>query len=136
MEFTTPELKPTITASPIHKERQQPIYWFRKENGVFCTGEEEAWNLLKGRVQALQHGGMQRLKVTYLGRSSGQFYFSGLKEMNKVFAEQGLEKAQEFIRELERKECETANPDAYPRNHDMSDLMGSPTNIEKLKAGI
>lgn len=128
MEFENPPLELKIQASrEVKPDERQPVFWFKKPNGeVFFTREREAWEVMKGR--SVVNG--KSLKCEYLGMSSGQVYFEGLKEMRKIAKEQGIEKAQDFLRELHDKELETADTSKRPNNQD---IMGDSKAIQEAK---
>lgn len=113
----------------VKPDEKQPVYWFKKkETGeIFATKETEAWNLLKGRSKVKN----RPLQWVYLGRSDGGVYFRGLDEMRTIFQEKGLEPAQEFLRSLQQKEAESADPSVMPRNQD---VMGDPAAIREFSS--
>jgi GTP-dependent phosphoenolpyruvate carboxykinase len=115
---------PNTQAKP---EERQPLYWFENERGVaFPTQENEAWNILKKRVKVLN----QDIRFKYLGMSTGQVYWEGVKQSPQILKEHGQEKVSEFIRDLEKQELATANPNIRPRNMDCTDLGGNPTTAD------
>lgn len=130
MQFPSPPITSVPNPAPKVEEKRHRLFWFKKENGeVFCSQEEEAWNILCGRVKVFVNGIETAVKHEYLGASESNLYFDGLKEMPRVFKEQGLEKAQDYLRELERKELETVNKSIRPRNMDKT-LNGVPANFQ------
>ena len=131
MQFTTPPLESHPIPSTKIEEKRHLLFWFRKENGeVFCTQEEEAWNILRGRIKIFVNGQPTIVKHEYLGCSTSESYFRGLKEMQKIFNAHGLEKAQDYLRELEKKELETADISKKPRNFDRVNQFGVPVDAE------
>lgn len=130
MQFQNAPLASNVTLAPQTKEKRQRIFWFKKEDGqAFCALEEEAWNIMCGRVKIFEEGKETTKKHEYLGASDSNKYFDGIKEMQNVFRTQGLEQAQEFLRELERKELESADKTIRPRNFDKT-LNGVPVNFQ------
>lgn len=69
-----------------------------------------------------------RPQYDYLGFTDGTIYYAGLVEFQKIFKEQGKEKAQEFLRELYLKESEGAEPRVIPRNFLYTNEGGAPIN--------
>jgi len=131
MQFQNAPLASNITLAPQTKETPHRVFWFKKLNGeVFCSREEEAWNILCGRVKVFENGRQTDKRHEYLGASDSMKYFSGLKEMEKVFNEQGHQKAQEFLRELEKREFESADKSIRPRNFDRMNSDGLPVDAE------
>ena len=86
MQFSTPPLTTSPSPAPKVEEKRHRIFWFKKENGeVFCTQEEEAWNILRGRIKVFINGQPTIIKHEYLGCSNSDSYFNGLSEMRKIF---------------------------------------------------
>lgn len=93
------------------------VYWFEKESGeVFCAQENEAWTIMKGRIQVSRGG---RIIHKYLGATDSSTYFEGLPKMHEIMNTQGVEKAQEYLRELYKKEAASADPSIKPANMDV-----------------
>lgn len=130
MQFQGEPLVSNVSLSKDIKEKRHRVFWFKKENGdSFCTQEDEAWNIMSGRVKVFEDGKETTKRHQYLGASSSETYFSGLKEMNEIFKTQGLEKAQEYLRDLEQKELNSADKTIKPRNMDRT-LNGQPANFQ------
>jgi len=133
MQFDNPPVEmlynPSSDAAQLRQEKR-PVFWFERQNGeCFCTEEKDAWALLKGRSKV--RNAVTRVK--YLGRSSGEVYFSGLVEMKEIFKTKGMTEAQEFLRKLENKERETADTSVAPRNQD---IMGDVSAMGGSKISI
>lgn len=107
----------------------QRVYFFEKSNGdTFFADEFSAWRIIKGKNQIV---GLQTIIPKYLGMSDGTIYQQYQAEAKKIFAEKGLEAAQTHLREGEKKELEKARGNmAMPRNPEIVDLKGNPTNIK------
>ena len=57
MEFTSAPLSSNVSVAPQTKERAHRLFWFEKENGeTFFTQEEEAWEIMRGRVVVFVDG--------------------------------------------------------------------------------
>lgn len=129
MQFESPpiELKAGLATT---KERAHPVFWFQNPNGeYFFTQEPEAWEIFCGRIKIHNGEFGQTVRHKYLGRSTGEIYFSGLAEMKQIFKEKGLEEAQNFLKELEEKERLSADPNIKPRNFDKI-LNGMPAKFQ------
>ena len=117
MQFTAPVYEGDVGASPQTKERPHMVYWFAKDNGeVFCAQENEAWTIMKGRIQNSRKG---RIIHKYLGATDSKTYFDGLPKMHEIMNTQGIEAAQEYLRELYKKEADSADPSIKPSNTDV-----------------
>lgn len=133
MQFSEPPLATNISVANGTKETPHRLFWFKKWNGeFFCTKEAEAWNIMCGRVKVFENGRSVEKRHEYIGCSNSNTYFSGLKEVQTIFKTQGIEKAQEFLRDLERRELETADKTKRPRNFDRTNAEGVPVNAEGL----
>lgn len=130
MQFQNEPLISNVVPSSDTKEKRHRIFWFKKENGeAFCAQEEEAWNIMCGRIKIFENGKETTKRHQYLGASSSDTYFDGLKQMQSIFKTEGIEKAQEFLRSLEKKELESADKTIKPRNFDKT-LNGVPVNFQ------
>lgn len=106
----------TTVNREVKPDERQPVFWFKKkESGeIFCAREKEAWEVFKGRSRIRN----KSLMCVYLGKSDGSIYFGGLKEMREIAQTKGVPAAQDFLRELHKKEMESADTSARPRNND------------------
>jgi hypothetical protein len=133
MQFQNAPITSEIVPSGDIKEKRHRVFWFKKEGGEpFCTQEEEAWNILSGRIKIFDGGRETTKRHQYLGASDSTAYFGGLKEMSVIFKEHGIEKAREFLHELEKKELESADKHIRPRNFDRTNTEGIPVDGEGL----
>ena len=111
----------TASMNPKNQERAQPTFWFERESDglKFCTGEEEAWNIMRHGVKIMVNGSMERKRHRYLGCSDGRIYFEGVRKANEVMRTEGLAAAQDVLRKATENECASANPKIRPQNHDV-----------------
>lgn len=124
--------KPLVAGVHQKVEGAKPIFFFEREDGTtFFAGESEAWSILKGRAQVL---GRDRMRVKYLGCSDGEAYRKAVIESQGIFRTQGLEKAQERLRQGELEELERAKGNrSMPRNHDTITSGGQPINLSQFR---
>ncbi len=106
------------------------VYFFERPDGsaVHLNGSS-AWNTYSRGNQTTS--GLQRFK--YLGTSDGTKYATAVSESHRIFKEEGLEKAQEYLRaawELEL--AEARNDKTPPLNYDEIDSRGNPVKISSL----
>lgn len=131
MDFQNEPFQTKPSFSKEIKETPQRVFWFRKDNGEeFCVDEDQAWNIMKGRNRVMTENGFKTITHEYLGSSDSLSFFAGLKEMREIFAREGFEKSQEFLRELHKKECSLADKSIKPRNMDIRDMNGNLSNIK------
>ncbi|MBP7119011.1 hypothetical protein KBA63_02885 [Candidatus Woesebacteria bacterium] len=131
MNFENEPLKLSANLPGKTEERTHRVFWFKRENGEhFGTKEEEAWNLLCGRVKVFKEGRLAVNRCEYLGYSTSEDYFAGLKEMQKIFRTEGLEKAQDYLRQLEANEIAKADKSKRPRNFERTNTNGEPVDAE------
>ena len=118
--YSVPVKDPIVSVNKELKgEERHRLYWFERSAGdLFPASEQEAWEIMSGRVKILNTS----IRHTYRGMSNGDIYWQGKKDLPKILNEEGVEKASEFLRELYRKECESANMMIRPRNMDRLDL--------------
>jgi len=109
------------------KEERHLLYWFQKDDGsVFSANEKEAWEILNGRIRIMN----EKVKHKYLGVSNGEVYWEGIKKLPEITKTEGIEKGAEYIRELNRLECQSADPNRRPRNMDRMGFNGQVANID------
>lgn len=128
MDINSLPIKEAVVTHNTKKEPEErvPIYWFEKEDGTFiATKEKEAWEILRGRIQVMNG----KIRFKYLGMSNGQLYWEEMNKLPEILKE-GQEKASEFIRDVERRERETANPSIRPRNYDVRGLNKQPVSLD------
>jgi len=129
MDIASLPIKEAVVTPNTQRKAEEfyPLYWFEKQDGsIFSAKEKEAWEIIKGRIKIMNYSVRHR----YLGCSTGQLYWEEIKKVPQVLQEQGQEKASEFIRDVEKRECATANPSIRPRNFDGRDLGGNPSTAD------
>lgn len=111
--FSLPEKGLTISVDPELKLAGKTYFYERANGSIICVEAFEAWGLHKNPKEFKQ-----------VGVSSGQIFNEARKNLRHVFNTQGVEAAQELLREAERKELEAA------RGH-----FETPPNAEKMGPG-
>lgn len=89
------------------------VYFFEKENGsVFAVqSDEEAWSLWNGRNQTI---GKERDRTKLIGTGTGELFNKAIAESKELFNTQGLQAAQERIRQGEKEELEACRGKIIP----------------------
>lgn len=119
---------PTGGVRPNKIEEARKTFWFQRFDGsVFCTYEEEAWKILNGRIKRL---GPVTMPPRLVGVSDGTIYRDAVVAAHKFHSEGKMEEAQQSLREGYNKEYESGlGKLVMPRNFDIIDERGNPTNI-------
>lgn len=124
------DIKP-LHASMAPAEAAQRVYFFERPDGSkIHVDERTAWTFISRPQQTLSG----RHSYKYLGTSDGRQYQNAVLEAAGVFRTQGLEAAQDFLRQAWEKELEIALQDkTLPRNFDRVDKTGSPVDTSRLR---
>lgn len=119
-----------ITANPAIPAPERVYFFERSEDGFFHVDAPTAWTLYSKGSQIL---GMDRVRPRYIGTSNGVAYAAAVGEMAKIMKENGLEAAQNHLRQALEREMEIAKGDKTPPpNFDQIDKFGRPTNMSAL----
>lgn len=112
----------------------QPVktWFFEKSNGsIVSVQEAEAWRIWSGKNQIV---GQQVARPKLIGVSDGKLYFKALVEAREVAKAEGLEKAQERIRQGYQEEIESARGNIVaPRNFDTIGNNGDAVRVSDLR---
>lgn len=133
VQFDTEPMVANVGINPKTEERPHLTFWFQKKDGTyFCCQENEAWNIVNGRIRMRDEveGGIKRVRHKYIGASTSQIYFKASQEAKQIFNTQGLEAARQHLLKAEEEERLSADPSIIPKN---MDYFGTPDAIRELR---
>lgn len=104
----------SVSANPRDILPEKCFFFERPDGKIIQVGEQEAWNIYRGRNQVIGKG---RVIYKYIGQSNGVEFLSAFNEARRLVRERGnigLEESKEIIRAGFERELEIARSNTRP----------------------